>query len=271
MNLKQFLYDIHRSGKCLLAANFYNLETLKGILQAAAQEQKPVILQASQGTIEFIGLKILVSTVRSAIEYYGVQAWLHLDHGSNLDIVQKCLDAGFDSVMIDASDKPFEQNVEITIKAVEMARPYDANVEAELGYVPKLGDEQSGFGYTEVDEAVSFVRLTGINALAIAVGTAHGFYKQEPKINYNRIKAIRKAIDVPLVLHGSSGLSDRQLQLAVEAGISKINIATEIKNAFTQTLRRELTGNRIDPRQYMPQTVDAVQNLVLHKLEIITK
>jgi len=271
MTLKQFLYQTHKNGKCLLAANFYNLETLKGILEAAAGLQKPVILQASAGTIKFLGLNILMATVRSATEFYGVRAWLHLDHGTDLGLIRQVLDAGFDSVMIDASDKPFEQNAEISAQVVEMAKPYDANVEAELGYVPKSGERQTGYAYTSPEQAEEFVRITGVNALAIAVGTAHGFYKKTPRISYKTIKLIRNRVDVPLVLHGASGLSARQLTKAIQAGISKINIATEIKNAFTGELKRQLNKQHIDPRKYLPGAINAVRLLIQKKLQIIHK
>src|SRR5690606_1490150 len=156
-------------------------------------------------------------------------AWLHLDHGQDIDLIKKCIDVGFDSVMIDASEKPIGENIKITKEIVGYAKNHNINVEAELGYISKLGQDQKLI-YTQPQEAKMFVEATGINALAIAVGSAHGFYKEEPQLQIDLIGEINSVTSAALVLHGSSGIPDNQLQAAVKKGITKINLATEIKN-----------------------------------------
>ena len=142
MTLQNKLKQLRSEKKAILAANFYNFETLSGILQAASNLKQPVILQLSESSIRYMGLPIAAAMAKTAIKEYGVEAWLHLDHGGSVEMVQKCLDAGFDSVMIDASEKPFDENVRITSKVVEIAAQYKASVEAELGFVAKLGQTQ---------------------------------------------------------------------------------------------------------------------------------
>lgn len=189
---------------------------------------------------------------RRAIADYGVEGWIHLDHGGSVELVARCLDAGFDSVMIDASECPFEENVATTRRVVELARPYGANVEAELGYVAKLGQTQGG-GFTTPDEAARFVEATGVDALAVSIGSAHGFYKQAPKLDIERLAQIRAATDVALVLHGSSGIPHEMVREAIANGIVKVNLATEIKDNFMRALKQALlTSDEIDLRKVFP-------------------
>jgi len=200
-----------------------------------------------------------------------VRAWLHLDHGDTVDLVRQCLDNGFDSVMIDGSELPLDKNIEVTSRVVELAANYGAAVEAELGYVAKLGQSTEKVGFTESADAARFVAETGVHALAIAIGSAHGFYKKSPHLDMGRLREIHAAVDIPLVLHGSSGIPADQLLQAVQNGICKINLATEIKNAFTTTLRKELLSNEeIDLRKIFPPATEQVKNLVLQKLTMIS-
>jgi fructose-bisphosphate aldolase class II/tagatose 1,6-diphosphate aldolase GatY/KbaY len=192
-----------------------------------------------------------------------------LDHGQDVNLVKHCIDAGFDSVMIDASEKPFDQNIKITSEIVKYAKSFDVNVEAELGYISKLGQNQKMI-YTQPEEAKQFVESTGVNALAIAVGSAHGFYKEEPKLQIELIKKINRVTNAALVLHGSSGIPDNQLQAAIQNGITKINLATEIKNIFMKSLKAELKStNNIDLREVFPKATEQAKNLVANKLKII--
>ena len=270
MDLKAVLKEAQKSGRAVLAANFYNLETLQGIAKAASQLKSPVILQLTRGSIEYMGLNTAVALARSVIYDYGLQAWLHLDHGDSIDLVQRCLDAGFDSVMIDGSEKPFVENINLTRKVVELAKPYGAMVEAELGYVPKLGQDDNKLGFTEPDEAKKFVRETKTDTLAVAIGSAHGFYKQTPKLDLERLKQIHEAVDIPLVLHGGSGIPAEQLKAAIKNGISKINVATETKNAFMKSLAEEMKENEeIDLRKVFPRGIEAVKKLIGEKLKIV--
>jgi fructose-bisphosphate aldolase class II/tagatose 1,6-diphosphate aldolase GatY/KbaY len=172
--------------------------------------------------------------------------------------------------MFDGSELPFKDNVAITKKVVEMAKPFNANVEAELGYVAKLGQSSEKIAFTTPEDAKIFVDLTGVHALAVAIGTAHGFYKSEPKLDFPRLNAIRHATDAFLVLHGGSGVPDEAIRKAVRLGICKVNIATEIKNMFTLTLKNELINNEeIDLRKTFPPAIKAVKKLIEHKLSLV--
>jgi ketose-bisphosphate aldolase len=270
MKLQDKLIALRKDGKAILATNFYNFETLAGILRAAVQKQKPVILQLSESSIQYMGLPTAVAMAKAAVSESGVEAWLHLDHGSSIELVQRCLDAGFDSVMIDASEHPFEHNVEITRRVVQIAEPYHACVEAELGYVAKLGQNQSGGGFTSPDDARRFVQETGVNALAVAIGSAHGFYKEPPRLQLQLLEEIAEATPVPLVLHGSSGIPDDMLREAIRRGITKINLATETKNTFMKKLRHLLAqSDEIDLRKVFPPAIEEVVKLISYKLDVI--
>ena len=270
MKLQEKLLDNKKNGKALLATNFYNFETLSAVLTAAQNTSSEIILQLSESSIKYMGLKVATALAKSAIEQYGITAWLHLDHGQNVDLVKRCIDAGFDSVMIDASEKPFEENAEITREIVKYAESYKINVEAELGYISKLGQDQR-MVYTRPEEAREFVEATGVNALAIAVGSAHGFYKETPNLQLDLIKEINSVTSAALVLHGSSGIPNEQLQAAINNGITKINLATEIKNIFMKSLQNELkcTSN-IDLREVFPVATLKATELVEDKLRTIS-
>jgi fructose-bisphosphate aldolase class II/tagatose 1,6-diphosphate aldolase GatY/KbaY len=270
MNLQQKLAELTAERKAILAVNFYNFETLSGILKAAKAMNEPVILQLSESTINYLGLKMAASLAFKGLEQYGVTGWLHLDHGGSVELVKRCLDAGFDSVMIDASEKPFEENIKTTLEVVKLAAKYDANVEAELGYVAKLGQEQQTAVFTQPEEVKIFTEHTGVDALAIAIGSAHGFYKSTPVLQIELLKEIREITDVTLVLHGGSGIPDIQIKQAIQAGISKINLATETKNIFMKTLKEILaTTEEIDLRKIFPKAIDAVEFLIANKIKMI--
>lgn len=272
MKLKDKLTQLQQSGSSLLATNYYNYETLCGILQAALAINSPVILQLTKGSIDYMGLKVAVDMGRAALKEFNVKGWIHLDHSDSYELVHRCLDAGFDSVMIDASEKPLEENIAITKKVVNLAKAYDANVEAELGYVAKLGQSKEKLGFTEPEEAKYFVEKTGIDALAVAIGSAHGFYKEEPKLDIERLSRIHAVVNAALVLHGGSGIPENVLKEAIKNGICKINLATEIKNIFILTLKDCLSNNEeIDLRIIFPPAIAAVKDLVRNKLEMINR
>ena len=271
MTLQEKLKEVRAQGSSLLATNFYNYETLSGILQAASALKQPIILQLTKSSIDYMGLEVSIAMARAALQQYEVEGWLHLDHADSYDLVATCLEAGFDSVMIDASEKPMEENIAITKRVVALAKQYGANVEAELGYVAKLGQTKEKLGFTEPQEARYFVNETGIDALAVAIGSAHGFYKQEPKLDLERLDRIQAATEVSLVLHGGSGIPAETLRKAIRGGICKINLATEIKNIFMLQLKQILLHNtEIDLRQVFPPATHAVTSLVSEKLEIVT-
>jgi ketose-bisphosphate aldolase len=270
MTLQEKLKQCNHEGKALLATNFYNFETLSGILQAAKNKSQPIILQLSESSIHYLGVEVATAMARSALKYHQVEGWVHLDHGSSVDVVHKCLDAGFDSVMIDASEKTFAENVKVTAQVVKLAEKYNANVEAELGYVAKLGQVQQIHQYTQPEDAQKFVQQTGVNALAIAIGSAHGFYKETPKLQLELLSGIHTVTPAALVLHGSSGIPDDQLQAAIRRGICKINLATETKNIFMKTLQKTLLDNEeIDLRKVFPVATASVIKLIEEKLDVI--
>lgn len=269
MTLKNKLASCSLSGKALLAANFYNFETLKGLLQAAKEMNTPIILQLSESTLQYLGINPAVQMARAALKEYDVEGWIHLDHGSSIQLVQRCLDAGFDSVMIDASEVDFRENIQISSTVVKLAESYKAAVEAELGYIPKLNQEQT-LAYTQPEEAKLFVEATGVDALAVAIGSAHGFYKKPPVLQLDLLKDIHQITPAALVLHGSSGIPDDQLKQAIQNGISKINLATETKNTFMKKLKQSLTlSDDIDLRNVFPPAIESVKELICTKLSVI--
>jgi len=270
MTLQQKLAELTRARKAILAVNFYNFETLSGIMKAAKALNEPVILQLSESTINYLGLKMAAGLARKGLEQYGVTGWLHLDHGGSVELVKRCLDEGFDSVMIDASENSFDENVKTTLEVVKLAEKYNANVEAELGYVAKLGQQQVTSVFTQPEEVKLFTELTGVNALAIAIGSAHGFYKSTPVLQIELLKSIREVTDKTLVLHGGSGIPDIQIKQAIQSGISKINLATETKNIFMTTLKEILANtDEIDLRKIFPIAIDAVETLISNKIKMI--
>lgn len=265
MRVQEFLKSCQREHKAVLATNFYNFETLTAVLRAASAVGAPVMLQLTRSSIDYLGLKEAVGMARQGLADYGLEGWVHLDHGDSAELAAQCLDAGFDSVMIDGSERSLEENIALTQRVVEMARPYGANVEAELGYVAKLGQTQGG-GFTTPEDAARFVAATGVDALAVAVGSAHGFYKQPPKLDIERLKAIHAATDVVLVLHGSSGIPHPMVQEAIANGIAKVNLATEIKDTFMRALKQRLAdSDEIDLRKVFPKAVAPVVALLEKK------
>ena len=274
MNLRDKIEQCKSECSSLIAANFYNFETLKGLLIAANELDSPIILQLSKSSIDYMGLHTAVGLAKEALKEYNVQGWLHLDHGNSFELVRDCLEAGFDSVMIDGSELPFNENVELTRKVVELAYKYNVPVEAELGYIAKLGQEHDSVDkFTKSEEAKLFVEKTNVHSLAIAIGTAHGFYKETPKLDFNRLIEIKKAIpNTALVLHGSSGIPHSDLGKAIKLGINKINVATEFKDVFMKSLKEILNStDNIDIRQTFPGAINKVAELAKTKLSLTIK
>jgi len=268
MLLKEALETKRRRGSAILATNFYNAETLLAVLRAARETDSALILQTSPATISYLGVETAVAMARAAAGEVGVSAWLHLDHARDVDLVRRCIEAGYDSVMIDASEKEFDTNVRLTREVVALARPRGVLVEAELGYVPKLGErEAQEYEMTLPEQAERFVQETGVDLLAVAIGNAHGFYKQQPRLDIRRLQAIRERVEAFLVLHGASGIPDDQWREAVRNGIVKVNFATEIKDTFMAHLRETMARTEsIDIRQVFPPAMRAVTELVKSKI-----
>lgn len=269
MKLQEMLGKCRQERRAILASNFYNLETLRGVLTAARRSGQPLILQLTESSIDYMGLGPAVALARASLKEFEVTGWIHLDHGGSFELARRCLDAGFDSVMIDGSELPFEANVELSARVVKLAAPYGANVEAELGYIAKLG-QASKVEYTDPATAKAFVDATGVNALAVAIGTAHGFYKSTPKLDLDTLAKIRDVVPAALVLHGASGVPDDQLQESVRRGICKINLATELKNGFMEKLKQLMTSNsEIDLRKVFPPATEAVAKIAEEKMRVI--
>lgn len=271
MRLQDKLKEMRANGTSLLATNFYNYETLKGVVEAASAMKRPIILQLTKSSIDYLSLPVAVNMARAALKQYKVEGWLHLDHSDSYQLIAQCLKAGFDSVMIDASEKTMEENIAITLQVVTLAKKYGANVEAELGYVAKLGQSKEKVGFTEPEEACYFAQQTGVDALAVAIGNAHGFYTEAPQIDMERLSKIHAVTQAALVLHGSSGIPSPLLKEAIKRGICKVNLATEIKNTFMTHLKTDLSlTQEIDLRQVFPPAIHAVTALVKEKLETVS-
>ena len=266
------ILDQVRSAKRAVAAlNFYNAETLRAHVNAARELKAPLILQTTEATIDYLGLGMAVAMARAAAEETGQLVALHLDHGGTYDLVARCIDAGYTSVMIDGSKSPFAQNSAITRKVVELAHAAGVSVEGELGHVSH-NDEASDIArfYTDPEAAARFAGETGVDALAVAVGTAHGFYKGEVRIDFDRLVQIRDAVgETALVLHGGSGIQNDLLTRAIECGIAKINFGTEIKNAFTLAVKASLSSSEeIDLRKTFLPAIDAVRRISTAKIRV---
>ncbi len=271
---KELLLDAQKNGYAVGAFNTNNLEITHAIMRAAQAKRSPVLVQISAGAIKYAGLEFLPMIVARAAELVDVPVAIHLDHGPSFEIVMKALRHGFTSVMRDASKHPFDENVAEVQKVVEAAHAIDVPVEAEIGRLGGAEEHvvvsESEVLMTDPEEAARFVEACGCDFLAVAIGNAHGFYKGEPKLDFERLVAIRDAVPVPLVLHGASGIPDHQITEAVQSGICKINIDTEIRHAFATTVKQfqEENPEQIDPRKILGPAIDAMQKVVEHKIDI---
>lgn len=256
------------------AFNVSDVETAEVILEVAYELQSPVIIAVWEGLFETLSSEYLVFNLRKLLERSPVPAALHFDHGRSFDSIKEAIDLGFSSVMIDASSLPFEKNVSVTRQVTEYAHQYRVDVEAELGVVGSGEDsaegEIRGERLTEPGEAKLFVERTGVDALAVAVGTAHGLYRCEPKLDFDRLRCIHRQAKVPLVLHGGSGLPEDSVRKAIELGITKVNIATELNVAFLEAtkdiVQQEPTPNF--PALLLHPARRAVAPVVRRKIEL---
>ncbi|MBO8127919.1 MAG: class II fructose-1,6-bisphosphate aldolase [Peptococcaceae bacterium] len=256
------------------AFNCNNMEIVQAIIRAAREEQSPVIIQASQGAIKYAGLSYIKALVLEAVRTADVPVALHLDHGTSFEQAVRCIRAGFTSVMIDGSHLSLDENIALTRRVVEVASAAGVSVEAELGRIGGTEDdisvdERDAF-FTDPDEARYFVEQTGVDSLAVAIGTAHGLYKGEPKLDFERLKKIKARVPKPLVLHGSSGVPAEAVKEAVSLGIRKVNIDSDIRQAFTSTVREVLAANphEIDPRKILGPARDAAVEVIREKIRI---
>ncbi len=295
----KLLLDKAQQGAYAVGAfNINNMEFVQAITGAAEELMSPVILAVSEGAIKYAGFSYLVSLVHLAAEEREIPMSLHLDHGRDMEVIEQCIEDGFTSVMIDGSHLPFEENIAVTKAVVEKARAKGVSVEGELGRLAGIEDnisvEEKDALLTDVAEAKEFVERTGIDALAIAVGTSHGAYKFKGKANLalERITEIADVVDIPLVLHGASGVKKENVDIAnsfgaelgdakgvpdeaiVEAvtrGICKVNIDTDMRIAFLAFLRKALSEKpeNIDPRKYLSAAREAVGQVVREKVTLL--
>jgi tagatose 1,6-diphosphate aldolase GatY/KbaY len=266
---KELLIEATKSGYAIPALNFENMEMATAIVEAATELQSPVILQTTPSTIKYMGLDVAYGIVNGLSKKYNIPIVLHLDHGDSLELVESAIKAGYSSVMIDGSKLVFEKNMQITMQARILAK--DVQLEAELGKVGGKEDDMAGSdipSYTNPEEAIKLVNKTGIDSLAIGVGTAHGLYKGIPHINTELIKTISHMFDTPLVLHGASGLSNEVIMECIRNGISKVNFATELRIAFSDAVSDyfKQNSNIIDPKKYLLSARNRVKLLVCEKI-----
>ncbi len=293
---KELLSTAMANGYAVGAFNINNLETLLAIVEASAEERSPVIVAATPSAIKYAGLEYLANLVRTAGILSPVPTALHLDHGKDFETVSKCVDAGFTSVMIDGSHLNFEENISLTKRVVVLAHSKGVSVEGELGRLAGVEEstvEEKEAILTDPKAAEEFVERTGLDALAVAIGTSHGAYKfkAKPKLDFERLKAIRKKVKVPLVLHGASGvpswivekavrygaelggakgIPDAHIRKAVSLGISKINIDTDLRLAFTSAIREVLATSpkEFDPRKILGPAKETVKEVIKAKMRL---
>lgn len=258
----------------IVAFNIHTLEMLQAVVEAAEECQSPVIIQSTVGTVKHLGMDYIVAAAQVAARQASVPIALHLDHCQDFDLIKRCIQAGYTSVMIDASKLRFEENVSRTKEVVAYAKQYGVNVEAELGKIGGVEDDivvnDADAMLALPDECERFLELTGVPTLAPAIGTAHGIYKGEPNIDFARIEQIAYRVAVPLVLHGGSGIPAEQVKRCVSLGMAKMNVATELKNAFSLAIQQFFIANpqELDPRQYMVPAKQAVKQMAMDKIKL---
>lgn len=273
-NTKQMLLDAQAGHYAVPAFNIHNLETLSTVVETAAEMHSPVIIAATPSTVAYAGKDYLIALVSAAMEKYDIPMSFHLDHHEDVADIEDTVAAGCRSVMIDASKLPYEENVKKVQQVVAFSHTCHATVEAELGRLVGQEDNvvvtDADKAYTNPDDAVRYVEETGIDSLAVAIGTAHGLYKGRPKLDFDRLKEIRARVSVPLVLHGASDVPDELVEKAISLGITKVNIATDLKipfaNAVKEFFKEHPEAN--DPRKYMTPGKQAMKEVVIHKIKV---
>ncbi len=254
--------------------NVCNMEFVQAVIKAAEVKQSPVILQVSQGVAKYAGITTITEIVKAEAAKTTIPVVLHLDHGTDYEVIMQCLRAGFTSIMIDASRYELDENIRVTREIANACHAMNVGVEAELGKIHGVEDEiavdEKDASFTDPQEAIRFVKETGVDALAIAVGTAHGPYKGKPELDFERIQTIKQLVDAAIVLHGSSGVGEEDIRRAVELGVNKFNIDTDLRQAFDATLRDFVTQNPAvyDPKKIIGVTRPAIQRVAETKIAL---
>ncbi len=293
---KDLMVPARKNGYAIPALNVQNLESLTAAAEAAVEEKSPVILQITPSVIKYAGLPFITGLAKTAAQLATVPISIHLDHGEDYETAAKCVEAGFSSVMIDGSFLKFEENIALTKRVVNTAHPKGASVEAELGKLAGIEErsiEEKDAILTDPNTAAEFVQKTGVDTLAVAIGTSHGAYKfkTEAKLDLERLKTISQKVSIPLVLHGASsvpqwliekatkygaqlsgakGIPEDQYKKAIALGIAKINIDTDMRLAFTATVREVLTNSpkEFDPRKILGPAKEAMKQVAKSKMQL---
>ncbi len=274
VTMNKMLADAEERGYAVGAFNVNDLTGVQAVAQAAEEERSPVIIQIYSGGIELIGIHYIRAMVEAAAQTVSVPVALHLDHGRDLETVETCVRGGFTSVMMDGSRLPLDENIDVSRKAAEMAHAAGISAEAELGRVGSGAEEPSEADrkrfMTDPEEARRFVDETGVDALAVAIGSAHGLYKFEPRLDFDLLKEIRNTVNVRLVLHGGSDLPEDQIRRSIELGITKVNVATDLAVAYTRALREVVASYEgiIWSGRVFNATREAMKELVRAKIQL---
>lgn len=276
VNSRELLLDAQRHGYAVGAFNVENMEMMQAIVAAAEAERAPVMLQTTPSTLKYAETAVFAAMARAMADKASVPVAMHLDHGDSFELCDTAVRDGYTSIMIDGSKLPLDKNIALVRRVVKMAQnaPLHPCVEAELG---RLGGKEDSLEvkdgediYTDPGEAVRFVEETGVDSLAVAIGTAHGFYKGKPKLDFERLSLLLDAVSVPLVLHGSSGVPDEDVKRAISLGVCKVNFATELRVAYTKAVRETLESDTTlyDPKKIGLPAREAVTELVRHRIAI---
>ena len=272
VNAKELLLDAQRNHYAVGAFNVINMEMIQAVIAAAEEARSPVIVQTTAGILDYAGAALLRANVAVIAETATVPVVIHLDHGNTIARAREAVAAGYSSVMFDGSQKPFEENIAMTRQVVEFCHAAGIPVEAELGKVGGIEDGigSDGCAYTDPEDAALFVERTGVDSLAVAVGTAHGVYKGVPKLDLERLSRIREAVSIPLVMHGTSGVPEAAVRESIARGICKVNYATDLRFAFTAGVRDCLPADpsMYDPIKYLAVARDRVKAVVTEKIHL---
>lgn len=271
---KELLLNAQKNGYAVGAFNVENMEMVQAVVAAAEELKSPVIMQTTPSTVKYADLAYFYANAKVAAEMASVPVVMHLDHGNSFELVMRAYRTGYTSIMIDGSHETYEDNIKVSKAVADACHPGGVPVEAELGKVGgKEDDLDGGEGdpYTDPQEAAEFVKRTGVDSLAVAIGTAHGVYKGEPKLDLDRLSEIRKVVDIPLVLHGTSGVPDETVKECVKRGICKVNYATDLRIAFSKGVKAVMTAdpNVFDPKKYNAAGREEVKKYVMQKMLVV--
>lgn len=274
VSMNEFLPQAKAGKYAVGQFNMNNLEFAQAITEAAMELKAPLIFGVSEGALKYMGMEYTVALAEASAKKSGLPIALHLDHGSSFDVAMKCIRAGFSSVMFDGSHHSYEENIRLTKEIVKAAHAMGVSVEGELGTIGGTEDDisvsEENANLAKPEEAIRFYEETGVDALAIAVGTAHGMYAGEPKIHYDIIEKVAAAIPISIVLHGGSGVPDEMIAAAIKSGATKINVNTENQVAGTQAIRDVLNKDAkvYDPRKYLTPARNAMIEVVKAKIKL---